>query len=100
MLGDGAGLCGSLPQARAKLRCDDSHCCHRLTKFLMSPTKERAGLLPLCPPRALKTQEAQLWKNMETKVVKIIGIIKNFAETKVGEVGRIINIILPLKKKS
>lgn len=35
---------------------------------------------------------------METKVVKIIGIIKNFAETKVGEVGRIINIILPLKK--
>ena len=38
-------------------------------------------------------REAQIQKDMEMKVVRILGIIKNSAEAKVGEVGRRINII-------
>lgn len=38
-------------------------------------------------------REAQIQKDMEMKVVRILGIMKNSAEAKVGEVGRSINII-------
>lgn len=38
-------------------------------------------------------REAQIQKDMEMKVVRILGMIKNSAEAKVSEVGRSINII-------
>lgn len=43
--------------------------------------------------RITNSREAQIQKDMEIRIAKIIGIAKSYTEAKVGEVGRRTNVV-------